>query len=274
MKQIWDEKGVFQASEQRIVDQARMIRVNGWLTDIEIEEIRRMNEAVEDQEDEREGEEQNEQYEYEAQETDHHRSILDVESVLDRAQVEGFGDEEKYLLKDVLNNIENNPDKIPPNLRYSERKKVKAAASKINKIISIITTENITETNTLLKAAANTVAGMVEYKQRDNNGKMEPRWRRRILEKQKKLRKDLGQINRMKRSELRNEGVKDKLERSYRIREKGIAVVHEEVKQRLIAVGAKLERYDNRTKLFRQNRLFESNQKDCLMSWKGTKDKP
>ena len=66
MKQIWDEKGVFQASEQRIVDQARMIRVNGWLTDIEIEEIRRRSEAVKDQEDEREGEEQNEQYEYEA----------------------------------------------------------------------------------------------------------------------------------------------------------------------------------------------------------------
>ena len=38
-----------------------------------------------------------------------------------------------------------------------------------------------------------------------------------------------------------------KLDRTYRIGEKGIDVVHEEVQQRLIAVGAKLVRYDNRT---------------------------
>ena len=50
MKQIWDEKGLFQANEQRIVDQARMIRVNGWLTDIEIEEIRRRIESAGEQE--------------------------------------------------------------------------------------------------------------------------------------------------------------------------------------------------------------------------------
>ena len=65
----------------------------------------------------------------------------------------------------------------------------------------------------------------------------------------------------MKRNELHNVRTKEKLERTYHINEKSIEVVLEEVKQRLIAVGAKLERYDNRTKQFRQNRLFESNQK-------------
>ena len=65
----------------------------------------------------------------------------------------------------------------------------------------------------------------------------------------------------MKRNELQNEGIKSKLERKYRIEEKGIVVVHEEVQQRLVATGAKLERYDNRTEQYRQNRLFESNQK-------------
>ena len=59
MKRIWDEKGLFQANEQRIVDQARMIRVNGWLTDIEIEEIRRKIQAPEEQEHENDGVEQN-----------------------------------------------------------------------------------------------------------------------------------------------------------------------------------------------------------------------
>ena len=148
--------------EQRIVDQARMIRVNGWLTDIEFEEIRRKSQAPEEQEEESEDVQQNQQCDAEANETNNHPSFQDDESLLRRAQFEGFNDNEKELLKDVLNNITNNPDKIPPNLRYIERKKVKEATNRINKVISIITTENITETNTLIRAAANCVADMVE----------------------------------------------------------------------------------------------------------------
>ena len=41
MKEIWDEIGVFPVTEQRLADQARQLRTNQWLTDIEIEEIRR-----------------------------------------------------------------------------------------------------------------------------------------------------------------------------------------------------------------------------------------
>ena len=41
----------------------------------------------------------------------------------------------------------------------------------INKVVSIITTENITETNTMIRAAANCVADMVEYKQRGTSEK-------------------------------------------------------------------------------------------------------
>ena len=45
----------------------------------------------------------------------------------------------------------------------------------------------------------------------------------------------------MKKNELQKEGTKSKLEWKYRIEEKGIGVVHEEVQQRLVAIGAKLE---------------------------------
>ena len=102
MKQIWDEKGLFQANEQRIVDQARMIRVNGWLTDIEIEGIRRRIEDAGEQEYENENEEQDEQCDAETQETNNRISFLGDESLLHRAQVAGFEDEEKELLKDVV----------------------------------------------------------------------------------------------------------------------------------------------------------------------------
>ena len=41
MKKIWDKIGVFPVTEHRLADQARQIRAKKWLTDIEIEEIRR-----------------------------------------------------------------------------------------------------------------------------------------------------------------------------------------------------------------------------------------
>ena len=77
----------------------------------------------------------------------------------------------------------------------------------------------------------------------------------------------------MKRNELQNEGTKSKLERKYRIEEKGIVVVHEEVQQRLVVIGAKLERYDNRTESYRQNRLSESNQKKFFDELDGVEGK-
>ena len=45
----------------------------------------------------------------------------------------------------------------------------------------------------------------------------------------------------MKRNELQNQGTKSELEGKYRIEEKGIVVVQEEVQQRLVAIGPKLE---------------------------------
>ena len=42
MKKIWDEIEVFHVAEQRLADQVRQIWPNKWLTDVEIEEIRRI----------------------------------------------------------------------------------------------------------------------------------------------------------------------------------------------------------------------------------------
>lgn len=37
----WRERGMFESTEQRIYDQARTIRQNGWLSELELETIRR-----------------------------------------------------------------------------------------------------------------------------------------------------------------------------------------------------------------------------------------
>ena len=40
---IWREVGTFEITEQRFVNQKRVIRANEWLTKVELEEIRRKN---------------------------------------------------------------------------------------------------------------------------------------------------------------------------------------------------------------------------------------
>ena len=45
MMQEWKEHGLFEITEQRLCDQARAIRKNGWLSDLELENIRRMIDA-------------------------------------------------------------------------------------------------------------------------------------------------------------------------------------------------------------------------------------
>ena len=50
--------------------------------------------------------------------------------------MERYNDEKKELLMRVVKEIGYDPERIPPNLRYSDRRKVRAASVKINKIIS------------------------------------------------------------------------------------------------------------------------------------------
>ena len=64
----------------------------------------------------------------------------------------------------VVKEIRHDPERIPSNLRYIDRKKVGAATVKINKIVSLIKTETITETISVLRPTDNVVAEMVGYK--------------------------------------------------------------------------------------------------------------
>ena len=74
--------------------------------------------------------------------------------------MERYYEEEKGLLMRVMRvvkEIRYDPEIIPPNLRYIDWKKFKAATGKINKIVSLIKTEAIAETNSVLRGAGNIV---------------------------------------------------------------------------------------------------------------------
>ena len=88
----------------------------------------------------------------------------DDEILAKKDEMERYNEEEKELLMRVAKEIRYDPGRIPPNLRYTDMKKVREATVKINKIVSLIKTETITETISVLRPTDNVVAEMVGYK--------------------------------------------------------------------------------------------------------------
>ena len=72
---------------------------------------------------------------------------------------------------------------------------------------------------------------------------------------------DLSQLEASKDKDISNFRHWERLERKYCIRVKRLNVVIEELKQRITAIATKVRRYQGRVDSYRQNRLFENNQK-------------
>ena len=83
------------------------------------------------------------------------------------------------------------------------------------------------------------------------------------------MRKDISKLER----KMRNESVANKglaqIRQKYKVQEKGLKVVIEELKQRVTAKASKLRRYDQRIKQYRQNRMFQCDQKRLYRELKG-----
>ena len=88
----------------------------------------------------------------------------------------------------------------------------------------------------------------------------EPMWKRRLQNKIKEVRKDLCQLIVSKDKDISNFRRWERLVRKYCIRVKGLNVVIEELKQR-ITIAAKARRYQGRVDSYKQNWLFENNQR-------------
>ena len=86
-------------------------------------------------------------------------------------------------------------------------------------------------------------------------------WKRRLQNKIKELRKDLSQLEALKDKDISNFRHWERLERKYSIRVKRMNVVIEELKHRITAIAVKVRRYQGQVDSYRQNRLFENNQK-------------
>ena len=86
---------------------------------------------------------------------------------------------------------------------------------------------------------------------------VEPWWKRRLNGQIAKLRKDLSRLDKLKSNQLKSMAATKQLETRYEVKKKGIGVVIEELKQRVVAKAAKVKRYEGRVEQCRQNRMYQ-----------------
>ena len=145
----------------------------------------------------------------------------------------------------------------------------------MNEAVKYLDSNSITETNSLIVAASVWVAEQIGLKMIEFRKKNEPRWKRRIEGDIKRLRKDVNILERELKGELgdRKRQKLLQLHERYRVRRKGLKTMIKKLKQRMIAKSAKIRRFGQRIEQFRQNRLFEVDQKRIYTEFTGGRER-
>ncbi len=268
MFNIWKESGGDQITEQRLADQVRQIQKKSWLSEAEIEKIKSecrtdiretieienidvTNEAIEIHE---------EQLNLERSDENNNNN---PENSLNDESPEELNEDSIRTYNNILERLKSEKIDPPMNLRNLDRNKVRSKAKEINKVLMHIPSANITETNRIILAAANEVAESLGVFPKQKLKNKEPWWKRRIEDQIKQLRKDISHLEGLSKQKLKKkkDSIIEGLERKYHVKNKGTKVVIEELKQRVMAKAAKVKRYESRINQYRQNRMFQSNQK-------------
>ena len=276
MMDVWRDKGVFEISEQRLVDQARAIVVNQWLTDVELEEIKRDIEK-ENTDITVYGSDQQERIQFEGNQSESDTREQDTRTDTNNARGDMIENNDNFegleLREDVVLNIDEmeqmtiicnfyNTKTHPPKVAFKtvNKRKIYNEINKLGNIIKKVITSCITETNRFVIALIWYIAYRMGLKERVQRPKKDPWWKRRINNNIKDLRKVISKLERRQNNEMSSNRGMDYIDKKYRVREKSVSVVVEELKQRVVAKAAKVKRYEARNEQQRQNKLFEVDQ--------------
>ena len=93
MMKIWREIGVFDITEQTLADQTRVIRTNGWLSKVELDEIQRKIKEEENREELR-VELQNTCDQQRLPQDEDDSELTNIESLFNRLQDQGLMNDE------------------------------------------------------------------------------------------------------------------------------------------------------------------------------------
>ena len=167
---------------------------------------------------------------------------------------DGMNDELQESYRAVLRRYKDR--QVPSDMIFKgvNRGKLLKEVKEVNKVLPFLPTEDITETNTL-------IGDKLEVKKRTREGAQEPMWKRRMRKKIDELRGAVGTLQRKQKGEIKKRKGVLYIERKYNVKKKGIETVIEELQQRIVVLAARMERYTNRVKQYRQNKLFETNQR-------------
>ena len=172
---------MFESPEQRVCDQARATRKNGWLSEHELEAIKRQ---VEDGSQGELCREQDGKVDSETVETD----IGTVEEEINDVE-DGIGDTERDLREEHQVIVEQfkkivlegrTGDDIM--FKKVDKKVLKVHTERVNEVIKYLKSKSITETNNLIRAASVWVATQIGLNKAEHRKKNKPRWKRRIEE--------------------------------------------------------------------------------------------
>ena len=225
---------------------------NSWISDLELEIIWRMiegeneimTESIEDVEENH-------------TDKDIVRTSKRIEQIGDgsddttnnvAANVEILDKESKLVITQLNKILASNRNNDGIYFRKFDMNSLNKTIAKVNKVIELIGTKNITQTNNLIKAAGVWVADQLGLKKSEGGKKKDPWWKRRIEEDIKQLKKNINILKRVKKGQIGEykEGKGKLVEEKYGVKRKGLTTVIEELKQRILAKAAKLSRYEQR----------------------------
>ena len=248
MVKIWSECHPGSTiSEQRLMDQRRLIENRHLLTSLEIEEIRRsINTGVVSQSRE--------------QDTPTEAIPPVEQEPLDEEPQVPLTAAQQALQDEIIEEMANIQEiRSPVKISKEHMPELFRLVSQANQAIRNISTENITETNKLMYATAKTIEKRicphVARKKPTETRSHIPPWQRRLEDKIKNIRKD---ISKMTAAKTGKHHLTWTVNRRYWVQERGIDHAVEDAKQRLTALSHRIQRYKARKEQYRTNKLFRT----------------
>ena len=160
---------------------------------------------------------------------------LQPNRIIDVMRKDKCTENQTELLSRLMQELDKDKVEQPPNMRNTDRRKLKEKTAEVDTIIKYVPINSLSEVNDLMKAVGNVVAKLLRFKSPKKKEKQEPWWKRRIEGQIKVLRKDTSKLQCLKEGKLNNRDLINRLEWKYRTKRKGLNLVIEELKQRVTA---------------------------------------
>uniref|UniRef100_A0A803TH41 Reverse transcriptase domain-containing protein n=1 Tax=Anolis carolinensis TaxID=28377 RepID=A0A803TH41_ANOCA len=162
-----------------------------------------------------------------------------------------------------------------PTLKTVPKRHLAPLMKDVNAALSTVQITSIEQTNQFAYSAAVIVTeqlGLLQPRQPQRKSTGKPKWKVRLELKIKKLRSDASNLKNMKERKLKNDKIKQYLIRKYWLNTRKIEEALEIVKEQITATARKIERYEARIIQYRQNQLFQSDQRRFYQSLNQTTD--